>query len=217
MSGCRFDAIEAWVYGELDPAEEAAVEAHARGCSACAGEAAALRAERGLFAERARLEGPPPGLATVLARARWSVDPAPRAPERKAPSLLRRVPWAALSVAAAAAVAGIFAVPPPPEGPAPSDDARLIRAEPAVCFEDEGGYCDSPAITWTVGPQTNPGAAPRGRVAPPRDADLTATTAATECGARLFSTPDDECTCASRSCVTGACVPSLGSEGGCIQ
>ncbi len=114
MSGCDFDALESLAAGELTPELASKARSHAAACPACAEELALLRAERAAFADRARGSAPLPGFAAVLARSRWSGPPAAPAPKAPPPAARPSFPWAvsAFGVAAAAAFAGLFLVPP---------------------------------------------------------------------------------------------------------
>lgn len=157
MSDCDFEAIEAHLRGELDGRAEAAVAAHLARCAACAGELAALREERALFAARASVEPAPPALAAVLARARRGAAP-PRAgvaADRRGASPLRRAPWATLGVFAAAALAALILRPREGDQAPPAEGAVEIHAEPAACFDDEARASLGPAVAWTVGAQTD--------------------------------------------------------------
>ncbi|MFO0760814.1 MAG: zf-HC2 domain-containing protein [Byssovorax sp.] len=162
MSGCDFEALEAWVLGELDGAAEGELRAHLATCADCQEELALLREERALFAARAAHQPSPPGFAAVLARARWTKEPAParaarvtdRAVDRapSPPPRAHRLTWAAIAVAAAAAIVFFPRAPAPP--PQPGDDAE-IHAEPAACFDDGARMSVAPVEPWTVGAPTN--------------------------------------------------------------
>jgi anti-sigma factor RsiW len=156
MSDCDFEAIEAHLRGELDGRAEAAVAAHLARCAACAGELAALRDERALFAARASADPAPPPLAAVLARARRSAAPtrAGVAAVRGAPPP-RRAPWATLGVFAAAALAALILRPREGDRPPPAEGAVEIHAEPVACFDDEARASLGPAAALTVGAQTD--------------------------------------------------------------
>ena len=143
MSGCDFDTLEALAFGELTPALTDAARSHVAACAVCARELELLRAERGLFAERAKASSPLPGFSAALARSRWSGDAVVVAAKAPPPAAPRRFPWAisGFGVAVAAAFAGLFLfsskVAPLIDPPA----AAPIIAEPAT-----GDFCRDEAF-----------------------------------------------------------------------
>lgn len=155
MSGCDFDALESLAAGELTPEQALAARAHVATCPACARELALLHAERAVFAERARNAAPLPGFSAALARSRWSGPPvvAAKAPP---PVVKPSFPWAtsAFGVAAAAAFAGLFLVPPGATPRIEEPAARAITPEPAS--ED---FChDEAFVTGITSPPKDPNA-----------------------------------------------------------
>ena len=203
MSGCDFDTLESLAAGELAPELAGQARSHAAACPACAKELALLRAERAAFADRAKSSAPLPGFAAVLARSRWSGPPvvAPKAPP---PAAKPSFPWAvsAFGVAAAAAFAGLFLVPP---GGAPriEEPADLtIVAEPGS--ED---FCHDEVFDIGIT------SAPKG----PNACEMPAHTAARapaavdtlECGSCAPEPTEGIVTCGHDSCVTEACSSPL--------
>lgn len=143
MSGCDFDTVEALAFGELTPALAAATTSHVAGCAACARELELLRAERGLFADRARASSPLPGFSAALARSRWSSPAAVVVAKAPPPVAPRRFPWAisGLGVAAAAAFVGLFLLPNKVAPLLDPPTAAPIVAEPAT-----GDFCRDEAF-----------------------------------------------------------------------
>ncbi len=167
MSGCDVDALEALAFEELPPARAEEARAHVAGCAACARELGLLRAERGAFADRAKASSPLPGFSAALAKSRWS---APTTAPVKAPppTLTARFLWAApaFGVAAAAAFAGLFLLPPPDPTRVDRPAAPLIVAVPASeNFCRDEAYYDgftAPAKAATVCEMPEPTGAEEG-------------------------------------------------------
>jgi hypothetical protein len=203
MSGCDFDALESLAAGELAPELVGKALSHAADCPACARELALLRKERAAFADRARDSAPLPGFAAALALSRWSVPEAP-APKAPPPAARPSFPWAvsAFGVAAAAAFAGLFLVPP---GGAPRIEEpaeRSITAEPAsedLCH-DEAFY------TGITSAPRSPNACEMPAVAVAR---ATATADTTVCGSCAPEPDEGIVTCGHDSCVTEPCSSPL--------
>jgi hypothetical protein len=168
MSGCDLEALESLAFGELTPTLAQAANAHVATCPACAAELSLLLAERGAFAERARDSAalPLPGFSAALALSRWSgpVAPEPRAAQSPGPvpakaplrAAKSRFTWVvpAFAVAAAAAFAGLFLLPPRDPAQIESPPWAPILAEPAsqdFC-RDEAFYdgITAPPRTATV-------------------------------------------------------------------
>lgn len=131
MSGCDFDTLESLAFEELSSALADEARAHVATCPACARELGLLRAERGVFADRARASTPLPDFSAALARSRRS-RPAVVSVKASPSAASPRRHWAipAFGVAAAA-FAGIFLLPP--NGPAriePPAEVPIV-AEPA--------------------------------------------------------------------------------------
>ncbi|MEP7125008.1 MAG: hypothetical protein ABJE95_29025 [Byssovorax sp.] len=146
MSGCDFEAVEALAFGELTPLLADAVSAHVVGCPACAKELELLRAERGVFVERAKASPPLPGFSAALARSRWS---RPEVVVAKAAPIAapRRFPWAfsAIGVAAAAAFAGLYLLPSTTVALIDPPAAAPVVAEPAT-----GDFCHDESFTTGI-------------------------------------------------------------------
>ena len=156
MSGCDLDTLESLAFDELTPTLADAVRAHVAACPACAAELGLLRAERRAFAERARDSAPLPlpGFSAALALSRWSgpVAPEPRAAQSPGPvpakaplrAARSRFTWAtpAFAVAAAAAFAGLFLMPPrdPAQIASPTEAPILAEPAPQVFCRDEAYY-----------------------------------------------------------------------------
>lgn len=206
MSGCDFDALESLAFGELAPAPAEAARAHVAACAACARELALLQRERGAFAARAQATTSPlPGFSAALARSRWSGPPAVVA---KAPpqAVKPRFPWAipAFGVAAAAAFAGLFLLPPAVTTQLVPAAEAPIAAEPATedFCRDEAFYnsITSPAKSPTVCEMPEPVAARPACAAEPSECGSCAVEANPSAG-------NDTCEHDSR--VTEACYQTL--------
>src|SRR5581483_4711693 len=99
MNGCDREKVAEWLDGALEAEEAAEVEAHVRGCEACAREKKWLEAENELLARRRQAQPP-------LSPELWRGVEARLASAKPAPAPARRVPWrmlvpVALAVAAA--------------------------------------------------------------------------------------------------------------------
>jgi hypothetical protein len=198
MSGCDFDALEALAFGELTPALADAALSHVAGCASCARELELLRAERGVFADRAKASSPLPGFSAALARSRWSGDAVVVAAKAPPPVAKHRFPWAipGLGVAAAAAFAGLFLLP--------SKVAPLIdppTAAPIVVEPATGDFCrDESFYSGITAPPRLPAVCEM-----PEPAEDPA-----PCGGGCAPDPDGEIgTCDHDSHVTEACYPPL--------
>ncbi len=203
MSACDFDTLEALAFEELGAAEAEAARAHVAGCAACATELGLLRAERGVFAARARASPPLPGFSAALALSRWSIPEAAPA-KAPAPVATRRFSWvvSAFGIAAAAAFAGLFLLPPqgtplispPAEGP--------IVAEPAsedFCHDEAfySGITHAPRTVAVCEMPEQPGVP--AFVEPDPAAEPCGS-----CGSCAHDAPEEIDTCAHGSCVTEA-------------
>ena len=203
MSGCDFDALESLAAGELTPELAGKARSHAADCPACARELALLRAERAAFADRARDSAPLPGFAAALALSRWS-GPEAIAPKAPPPAARPSFPWAisAFGVAAAAAFAGLFLVPP---GGAPrieESDDRSITAEAAS--ED---FCrDESFYSGITSAPKGPNACEMPAYSMAR---ATATADTTVCGSCAPEPTEGIVTCGHDSCVTEPCSSTL--------
>lgn len=223
MSGCDFDTIESLAFDELTPTLADEARAHVATCPACAAELGLLRAERGAFADRAKASSPLPGFSAALARSRWSgpVPAEPRAaqspgviwdlapiPAKAPPATTRsRLPWAisAFGVAAAAAFAGLFLLPPrdttqieaPPEGP-------IVAEAASQDFCRDEAYYDgitAPPKTATVCEMPEPRGAGEAADGEPGQCG--------SCGSCAREPAGAIDTCAHDSPVTEACYPPL--------
>lgn len=203
MSGCDFDTLESLVAGELTPELAVEARAHVAACPACARELALLRAERAVFAERARDSAPLPGFSAALARSRWSGPPvvAAKAPP---PAVKPSFPWAisAFGVAAAAAFAGLFLVPPRGTPRIEEPTGQAITVEPAS--ED---FCHDEAFYSGIT------SAPKGpnacEMPAPTVARATAAAETTQCGSCETEAASEIDTCTHGSCVTEPCSSPL--------
>jgi len=108
--------LEALLAGSLDEDRSILISAHTDDCAVCARELAWLRAERDLFAQRAR--GVPPSqvwaqIESQIAERLHKHEPAPRGLRRLLASTLRteRVQWFAVA-GAALAICGMVAISP---------------------------------------------------------------------------------------------------------
>lgn len=203
MSGCDFDTLESLAAGELAPELASAVRAHAAACPACARELALLRAEREVFADRARDSSALPGFSAALALSRWSGPPvvAAKAPP---PVVKASFPWAtfAFGVAAAAVFAGLFLVPPRGTARIEETAEESISVEPAS--ED---FCHDEAFYNGI---TSPPKGPTACEMPAHTAaQATVTADMTECGSCAHETADGIVTCGHDSCVTEPCSSTL--------
>jgi len=203
MSGCDFEDIESLAYGELPPDRAAAALAHAAACPACAHELTLLRSERALFADRARATSALPGFSAALALSRWSGPPAIAAKPLH-PAAQPRFPWALSSfgVAAAAACAGLFLLPPTRSTRIEAPAQAPIAAEPAP--ED---FCRDETFSSGI---TSPAKSPTTCEMPTRPAAPALPTAAetSECGSGAPEASPASAgivTCGHDSFVTDAC------------
>ena len=203
MSGCDFDALESLAAGELSPELASEARAHAATCPACARELALLRAERAVFAERARDAAPLPGFSAALARSRWSGAPVVAA-KPPPPVVKPSFPWAtsAFGVAAAAAFAGLFLVPPGGTPRIEEPSKQAITAEPAS--ED---FCHDEAFYNGI---TSSPKGPNACEMPAHTAArATATADTTECASCEPEAAEEIDTCGHGSCVTEPCSSPL--------
>ena len=209
MSGCDFDTLESLVAGELTPELAAATRSHAASCSACARELALLRAEREVFAVRAKApsllssSSPLPGFSAALARSRWSGPPVARA-KAPPPVVKPTFPWAtsAFGVAAAAAFAGLFLLPPTGAIRMEEPSERSLLVEPAS--ED---FCHDEAFYNGI---TSSPKSPNACEMPAHTvARATAPADTAECGSCAPEASGGIVTCGHDSCVTEACSSPL--------
>jgi hypothetical protein len=198
MSACDFDALEALAFEELRAAEADAVRAHVAGCAACTSELGLLRAERGVFAARAKASPPLPGFSAALALSRWS---APEVVPAKAPppASTRRFPWAvsAFGIAAAAAFSGLFLLPPPGAPLISPPTEGPIVAEPAsedFCHDEAfyNGITHAPKTVAVCEMPEQPGTPTFVEAQPGSE----------PCGSCAHDAPEEIDTCGQGSCVT---------------
>jgi hypothetical protein len=202
MSACDFDTLESLAFEELAPALAVAARAHVATCPACARELALLRSEQRVFAERAKAPSPLPGFSAALARSRWSGAPAVAA-KAPPPAVKPSFPWAisAFGVAAAAAFAGLFLVPPTATTRIEEPASPPITAEPAS--ED---FCHDEAFYNGI---THPPKSANACEMPARTVARAAAAEVAECGACAPDPSDGIDTCGHDSCVTEACYTPL--------
>jgi anti-sigma factor RsiW len=112
---CREQELDAWLAGELSPADAERVRAHAESCAACAHALSWLKLERGWMNQRARRMPARPALSFSALEARLaqaSVAPAAPAPamepRRAAPPRRHRSHRGVMALGAAAAVAFVL-------------------------------------------------------------------------------------------------------------
>ena len=122
---CDPFAVEAYLLGELQPAEAAEVGAHLGACLGCARELAALRSEREAMSSRRSLASVPAFEAVLLA----SRAPQPKWASRRAPGL------AAAAISAAAAVVLLFSGGAQPVAEASGGACFLPEATGAAAVE----------------------------------------------------------------------------------